>query len=221
MIRPRGCNPWAWGATQMGLYSDYIFPPLLDFVLSRPPMMEQRVKTLQNARGEVLEIGFGTGLNLTCYPPGIERLTILDPADVLRKRVARRIAAAPMPIKKMHLDAKQLPFDAGRFDCVASTWTLCTIPDVESALREIHRVLKPGGKFLFLEHGRSGDERLSARQDRWNWLQRIVGVGCNLNRPIDRLVEDSGLSLQSLERFQMPKMPRLAAEHYLGCAARD
>jgi len=204
----------------MRLYADAIFPHLLEFVMSRPHMMKERVRALAEARGEVLEIGFGTGLNLSCYPTSVERLTVLDPADVLKKKVADRIAAARMPIEKMQLDAKALPFDAGRFDCVVSTWTLCTIAEVESALREVRRVLKSGGTFLFLEHGRSSDERVARRQDRWNWLQRIVGVGCNLNRPIDRLVQDAGFELRTLERFQMPKAPRVAAEHCLGQAMR-
>jgi ubiquinone/menaquinone biosynthesis C-methylase UbiE len=202
----------------MGLYADVVFPRVLEFLMSRPHMMQGRFRVLAEARGDVLEIGFGTGLNLPCYPRAVDKLTILDPANILRKKVAQRIAAAPMPIEKVHLDAKQLPFDAGRFDCVVSTWTLCTIPEVDSALREIRRVLKPGGTFLFLEHGRSNDERLASRQDKWNWLQQIIGVGCNLNRPIDRLVSDAGLELRALERFQMPKTPRVAAEHYLGKA---
>jgi len=202
----------------MGLYADVIFPRVLEFLMSRPQMMKERVRALAGARGDVLEIGFGTGLNLSCYPAAVEQLTIVDPANILRKRVAKRIAAAPMPIEKVRLDAKELPFDAGRFDCVVSTWTLCTIPEVESALREIRRVLKSGGTFLFLEHGRSNDERVARRQDRWNWLNRIIGVGCNLNRPIDRLVQDAGMELRALERFEMPKTPRISAEHYLGKA---
>jgi ubiquinone/menaquinone biosynthesis C-methylase UbiE len=202
----------------MGLYAKLIFPPLLEFILSRPRLMQERVRALADARGDVLEIGFGTGLNLSCYPATVTQLTILDPANVLKQKVAERIAAARMPIEKIHLDAKELPFDAGRFDCVVSTWTLCTIPEVDSALREVRRVLKPGGTFLFLEHGQSHDADVAKRQDRWNWLNRIIGVGCNLNRPIDRLVEHAGFELRSLERFQMPKAPRISAETYLGQA---
>jgi SAM-dependent methyltransferase len=123
-----------------------------------------------------------------------------------------------MPIEKFRLDAQELPFDAGRFDCVVSTWTLCTIPEVEAALREVRRVVKPDGSFLFLEHGRSDDERVARRQDRWNWLQRIVGGGCNINRPIDRLIGDAGFQLRTLERFRMPKSPRISGEHYMGQA---
>ena len=118
------------------------------------------------------------------------------------------------------LDAARLPFEAEHFDTVVSTWTLCTIPDVAAALAEVCRVLKPGGRFLFLEHGLSDEPRAARRQERWNGFQRVIGCGCNLNRPIDRLTEAAGLRIARLERFLMPKTPRIAADHYLGCAMR-
>jgi ubiquinone/menaquinone biosynthesis C-methylase UbiE len=202
----------------MGIYSDYIFPHLLEFTLGRGEPMKQRCRALEAARGEVLEIGFGTGLNLSCYPSGVGRLSLIDPARHLSRKVARRIAAAGFPVEMAHLDAARLPFDSERFDTVVSTWTLCTIPQVEAALIEIRRVLKPDGRFLFLEHGRSADDKVARRQDRWNGLQRVVGCGCNLNRPIDRLIEAAGLRVDRLERFLMPKTPRIIADHYLGSA---
>ena len=202
----------------MGLYSDWIFPHLLDWTLGGKWPMEYRHRALADVHGDVLEIGFGTGLNLSCYPTAVERLTLLDPAKMLSRRVAKRIAAAPMPIEQAYLDAEQLPFDAGRFDAVVSTWTLCTIPDVSAALSEVRRVLKPGGKLLFLEHGRSADPKIARRQDRWNGVQRVIGCGCNLNRPIDQLVAAAGLNVVQLERFAMPGTPSLLAEHYLGTA---
>jgi ubiquinone/menaquinone biosynthesis C-methylase UbiE len=134
--------------------------------------------------------------------------------------VAKRIAAAPMPTEQAFLDAEVLPFEDERFDTVISTWTMCTIPDVAAALREVRRVLKPGGNLLFLEHGRSGDAAIARRQDRWNGVQRIIGCGCNLNREIDRLVESAGLRIARLDRFQMPGVPKIGAEHYLGAAGR-
>jgi ubiquinone/menaquinone biosynthesis C-methylase UbiE len=202
----------------VGLYSDYIFPHVLELLLGNRRAMEFRRRTLAGARGEVLEIGFGTGLNLECYPPAVERLTIIDPAKLLPRRVARRIAAAHMPVEEAFLDAEHLPFEAERFDTVVSTWTLCTIPDAVAALREVRRVLKPEGQLLFLEHGRSGNPSIARRQDRWNGVQRVIGLGCNLNRPIDELITSAGLQLRSLDRFQMPRTPQIGAEHYLGVA---
>jgi ubiquinone/menaquinone biosynthesis C-methylase UbiE len=202
----------------MGIYSTHILPRLIDFVLGRREPMEYRRRALQAACGEVLEIGFGTGLNLSCYPGTVARLTVVDPAKVLPRRVARRIAALAFPVETDFVDAGQLPFDSARFDTVVSTWTLCTIPDVAAALVEARRVLKPSGHFLFLEHGRSTDANVARRQDRWNGLQQFIGGGCNLNRPIDRLIESSGMQIAHLERFLMPNSPRVAAEHYMGWA---
>lgn len=204
----------------MGIYSDFLFPWLMEFTLSRRRPMAYRRKALEKAQGDVLEIGFGTALNLSCYPAAVERLTLVDPAKLLPKRVQKRIAAAPIPVHMAHLTAERLPFESDRFDTVVSTWTLCTIPDVARALVEVRRVLKPGGTLLFLEHGRSGDERVARRQDRWNRWQQIIGCGCNLNRPIDQLIAAAGLQIQRLDRFQMPGMPRIGVEHYLGSASR-
>jgi ubiquinone/menaquinone biosynthesis C-methylase UbiE len=205
----------------VGIYRDFLFPRLMEFALSRRKPMEYRRKALEAAQGDVLEIGFGTGLNLSCYPAAVERLTLVDPAKMLPMRVSKRIAQAPLPVETAHLTAERLPFDADRFDTVVSTWTLCTIPDVERALGEVRRVLKPGGRLLFLEHGRSANEQVARRQDRWNGFQQIIGCGCNLNRPIDRLIESAGLAIERLDRFEMPGAPRIAADHYLGIAARS
>lgn len=202
----------------MGLYADVIFPRALDWVLGAKQPMRYRRQLLSQARGDVLEIGFGTALNVSCYPAEIERLTLVDPARMLPKRVQRRVDAAPVPVEMAYLEAEQLPFDAGRFDTVVSTWTLCTIPEVVRALAEIRRVLKPSGQLLFLEHGRSSNAKRAAQQDRWNRVQQIVGCGCNLNRPIDRLITAAGLRIAELERFDMPGMPKLGSPHYLGAA---
>jgi ubiquinone/menaquinone biosynthesis C-methylase UbiE len=204
----------------VGLYSDVIFPYALEWLLGSRQAMDYRRRALSDARGDVLEIGFGTGLNLSCYPSAVANLTLLDPSKMLPRRVAKRIAAAPMPTEQAFLDAEVLPFEDERFDTVVSTWTMCTIPDVAAALREVRRVLKPGGSLLFLEHGRSGDAAIARRQDRWNGVQRIIGCGCNLNREIDRLVESAGLRIARLDRFQMPGVPKIGAEHYLGAAGR-
>lgn len=203
----------------MGLYADWIFPRAMDWVMSGREFREQRAEVLRPCRGEVLEVGFGTGLNLPYYPAEVGRLTILDPAELLPRRVERRIAATRLSVDRHRLSAETLPFDAGRFDYVVSTWTLCTIPNVRQALGEIHRVLKPGGQFVFVEHGRSSDAEVARRQDRWNWLQNVIGQGCHLNRPIAQLVGESDLETVEFLPFRMPG-PRMVAEHFRGVAAK-
>ncbi|MGZ8385512.1 MAG: class I SAM-dependent methyltransferase [Nitrospira sp.] len=205
----------------MGLYATQIFPRLMDWVMARPAFSQLREALLQLASGEVLEIGFGTGLNLRHYPTTITRLSIVDPAILLPAKVARRMAAAPYPIQTTHVTAENLPFPDRHFDYVVSTWTLCTIPDPVQALQEVARVLKPGGHFLFLEHGRSEDQKIAAWQDRLNPIQNVVGCGCHLNRQIDRLITQSGLSIAHLDRFSMPGVPRVAGEMYRGTATRQ
>lgn len=205
----------------MGLYATQIFPRLMDWVMARPAFSQLRESLLQLASGEVLEIGFGTGLNLRHYPTTITRLSIVDPATLLPAKVARRMAAAPYPIQTTHVTAENLPFPDQQFETVVSTWTLCTIPDPVLALHEVGRVLKPGGRFLFLEHGRSDDRTIAVWQDRLNPIQNVMGCGCHLNRQIDRLITQSGLSIARLDRFNMQGVPRLVGEMYRGTATRQ
>jgi len=206
----------------MGLYSRHIFPRVLDWSLDNAMMREQRREALSSLEGHVLEIGFGTGLNLPHYPHQVTRLTAIDSERMLPKRVSERIARARFPVEIFQLDAGgRLPFEDDSFDGVASTLTLCSITDVASALAEIRRVLKPAGSFVFLEHGRSDDPKVARRQDRFNPLQKFVGRGCNLNRRIDQLIKAAGLDLVRLDRFLLPDTPRLLGEMYRGVARSD
>ena len=203
----------------MGLYAKYIFPRLLDWTLGDPAMGKYRRRALEPARGATLEIGFGTGLNLPHYPSAVTHLTVIDSENMLRGLVARRIAECHIPVTKMQLDAQgRLPFNDHSFDSVVTTLTLCSIADTAPALAEIRRVLKPDGQFIFFEHGRSDDAEVARRQDRFNPLQKIVGVGCNMNRRIDALVAAGGFEIRTLDRFLLPKTPRLLAEMYRGIA---
>jgi len=206
--------------TAMGLYGRHIFPRLMDWVMSGGEFQRLRTALLKNARGEVLEIGFGTGLNLPYYPTNISSLSIVDPARLLPHKVVARAVARSFPLHTQHVTAETLPYRDHQFDSVVSTWTLCTIPDPVKALREVRRVLKPDGRFLFLEHGRSDDETVAKWQDRLNPVQNVIGCGCNLNRRIDRLIELGGLRIVHLDRFQMHAVPRIGGEMYGGRAAR-
>ena len=202
----------------MGFYAKYLFPHLMDWAMGTRKFQDQRREALKTLYGEVLEIGFGTGLNIPHYPPTIAKVLALEPACLLPSAVAKRMAASPIPVQLVRGSAEHLPFKDRRFDCVVSTWTLCTIPDVAAALREIRRVLKPSGHYVFLEHGRSDIPRIAQWQDRLNPLQQHIGVGCNMNRPIDRLIAGAGLRLPHLDRFVMPGIPRLVGEMYRGTA---
>ena len=205
----------------MGIYSKYIFPLLLDKVLSTPEMGEYRRRALAPVKGETLEIGFGTGLNLPFYPGAVTKLTGIDSEDMLRGRVRNRVARSQIPVTRMRIDATgRLPFDDHSFDSVVSTLTLCSVSDTAAALAQVQRVLKPDGRFVFFEHGRSADPIVARRQDRYNPIQKIIGGGCNLNRQIDRLIETAGFEMRSLERFLMPDTPRIMAEMYCGVAMK-
>jgi ubiquinone/menaquinone biosynthesis C-methylase UbiE len=206
----------------MGLYSKHIFPRVLDWALGNSLVQNERLETLAPVRGNVLEIGFGTGLNLPHYPKRVTRLTAIDPERMLKDRVGRRIAESGIPVEQIQLDASgSLPLDDESFDFVVTTFTLCSIADVRSALREMRRVLKPEGRYVFLEHGRSDDSRVAKRQDSFNPIQKIIACGCNINRPIDRLIKESGFAVKRLDRYVMPESPRMFGEMYRGSARKD
>ena len=181
-----------------------------------------RADTIREAEGEVLEVGFGTGLNLAYYGPAVKTLVGLDPLDVTDvDKVRARIQNSAFPIERRALRADGgLPFDAGRFDSVVTTWTLCSIPEVRKALREMRRVLKPGGRYVFIEHGRADEDATARWQDRINPLWNRMCDGCNINRKIDRLVEEGGFEMERLDRFR-GQGPGIVAQMYRGVATRS
>lgn len=203
------------------MYATYIFPRLMDWVLRSERFQAERRQLLTSAHGIVLEIGFGTGLNLPHYPRAVTALHAVDPSPMLPDRVACRVAQTPFPVHIQRVSAERLPYDDATFDCAVSTFTLCTIPDAVTALREVRRVLKPKGRFLFLEHGRSDDSSIATWQDRLNPLQNWFGCGCNLNRRIDQLVREAGLQLEYVDRYVLPGVPRIGGEMYRGAALPD
>jgi ubiquinone/menaquinone biosynthesis C-methylase UbiE len=204
----------------MRWYAEQVFPRLMDWSMQSATLTAERQQALGPAHGDVLEVGFGTGLNLPHYPATVRHVTAVEPARLLPQRVGRRIAAARMPVELLALSAERLPFPSGRFDCVVSTWTLCSIADLPSALAEIYRVLKPDGRFLFLEHGRSDRPGTAWWQDVCNPMQRRLACGCNINRPLDRLILQAGFELIRLDRYRLPAVPRLWGEMYRGVASQ-
>lgn len=185
----------------MGLYERQIVPRFINLVMSRGDLASIRARVASSLDGEVLEVGFGSGLNLPHFPPGVTRVRAVDPATVGRKLAAKRIAASGLPVEYLGLDGQSLDLESGSVDHVLTTWTLCSIPDADRALGEIRRVLRSGGMLHFVEHGRSPDRRVARWQDRLTPLQRRLAGGCHLNRSIDQLVVDSGLELVRLENY--------------------
>jgi ubiquinone/menaquinone biosynthesis C-methylase UbiE len=206
----------------MGIYSSHIFPRILEWSLGNEVVARERSRALARARGRVLEVGFGTGLNLPYYPDAVTGLIALDSEQMLSKRVEERILASRVPVEQVRLDAGGgLPFEVNEFDTIVTTFTLCSIDRVEEALAEIRRVLKPEGRYIFLEHGRSDQARAARLQDFFNPVQRFVACGCNLNRRIDHLVEGAGLRIEHLDRYVMAGTPRVTGELYRGAALKN
>ena len=203
-------------------YSRHVFPWLMDRALSHGPVAEQRPGVLAGAKGEVLEIGFGTGLNLPHYPPGVRRLVAVEPNPGARRRARGRLGASGVNVEFADLlGGRDLPFGAGAFDTVVSTWTLCSIADVAHALVEVHRVLRPGGGFLFIEHGLSPDEKVARWQRRLDPIQKRLGDGCHLTRDIAGLIESCPMRLETCDRFYLRETPRVAGYTYRGVARRE
>ena len=206
----------------MGIYSSHIFPRILEWSLGNEVVARERRRALSRARGRVLEVGFGTGLNLPYYPDAVTNIVALDSERMLSKRVEERIRRSKTPVEQVRLDAGGgLPFEEDRFDTVVTTFTLCSIARVEEALAEMRRVLRPDGRYIFLEHGRSDKERAAKFQDFFNPVQRRIACGCNLNRKIDALVERAGMEIEDLDRYVLKGAPRVFGEIYLGAARKS
>jgi SAM-dependent methyltransferase len=205
----------------MGLYSKYIFPRIVDWTLGRKEIGELRHELLAEVQGEVLEIGFGTGLNLPHYPQGIKKITTVDPNPGMQVLAQRRAQKLPIQIENYLLKGEALPFSDQHFDTVVSTFTLCSIPEVERALKEIFRVLKSGGRFLFLEHGLADRQNIQRWQRRLNPLQKKIGDGCQLDRNMEGLIETAGFKIVKEKKFYFPKVPKIVGYFYQGMAQKS
>jgi ubiquinone/menaquinone biosynthesis C-methylase UbiE len=204
----------------MGFYGQVIVPLLCDFGLDRPLVARQRRELLAHAGGNILEIGFGTGLNLPSYPPHVRKLTAVDPNVGMYRRARRRIKQTGIEVDQRVLGGERLPFEDGTFDCVVSTFTLCSIADVAQTLREVYRVSRAGGKFLFLEHGLSPDSSIQKWQHRLNGLQMRLAGGCHLDRDMRALVTAEPFASVQMDEFYIEKVPRTHGYLYRGIAMK-
>ncbi|CAI9414573.1 class I SAM-dependent methyltransferase [Nocardioides sp. T2.26MG-1] len=188
----------------MGYWTDRVLPRLTERTLSTPDIRRLRAEVCAGLHGRVLEIGFGTGLNIPVYPAVVDQVDAVEPTDVAWEMSARRRAGSRVPIERTGLDGERLAAADGQYDAVLSTFSLCTIPDVERALREVRRVLRPGGSFHFAEHGLAPDRRVERWQHRLDPLQRRLGGGCHLSRDIPGLVAGSGLDVVEVAAAYLP-----------------
>ena len=203
----------------MGLYRDCLLPWAIDRALDRAECRELRQRATRGLHGTVLEVGFGSGLNLPHYPGEVRRIFAVDPATFGRRLAARRLAACSKPVEFIGLDGNSIALASDTVQCALSTWTLCTIPGLVGALREIMRVLQPGGSFHFLEHGLSPDDGVARWQRRLDPLQKRLVGGCRLTVPIDDRLAEAGFAVERLETFYM-KGPRINSYIYLGVARK-
>jgi ubiquinone/menaquinone biosynthesis C-methylase UbiE len=204
----------------MGFYSQKILPYLLDWSLADPQIAQYRRSLLADVQGEVLEIGFGTGLNLAYYPEHIRKVVTVDPNPGVHALARKRIESSPITVEHRMLGSENLPMADHSFDSVVSTFTLCSIPAVEQALQEIYRVLRPGGRFFFVEHGLSQEPSIQVWQNRLTPLQKIIADGCHLNRNIRQLVEHQFGSV-TLEAFYGEGLPKVFGYLYKGVATKS
>lgn len=204
----------------MSIYSRHVFPHLLDWIMSQPAFMAAREELLATVEGDVLEIGFGTGLNLDYYPETVASLTTVDVNPGVHRLAEKRLAKSSLPVKFELISGERLPMPDDSYDAVVSTWTLCSIPDVLSALKEIRRVLKPDGKFFFVEHGLSPDPSIAKWQHRLTPIQKVIGDGCHLNRDTLKLIEQAGMKTQSYRQFEAEGLPAIGAFMTLGVAGK-
>jgi ubiquinone/menaquinone biosynthesis C-methylase UbiE len=177
-----------------------------------------RRRVCEGLHGQIVEVGFGSGLNIPFYPAAVSRVAAIEPADTGWKLARKRLAAASVPVERSGLDGQSLPLPDDSCDAALSTWTLCTIPDVAAALREVRRVLKPGGTLHFLEHGLAPDEQVRRWQHRLEPMQKRIFGGCHLTRPVADLLTDAGFTITDIDVFYEKGAPKALGADSLGIA---
>jgi ubiquinone/menaquinone biosynthesis C-methylase UbiE len=205
----------------MGWYDENILPHVLNYTCSIKPVRKQREKIVPLASGDVLEIGMGSGLNLPYYDSSkVRKIWGLEPSEGMRKVARKKLAETDLELEFIDLPGEQIPLETSSVDTVLVTYTLCTIPDVMLALEGMRRVLKPGGRLLFCEHGRAPDDSVSRWQNRLNPGWKRLAGGCNLNRDIPQLIRAAGFRIDVDERMYIPGL-RVLTYNYWGSATPE
>jgi SAM-dependent methyltransferase len=202
----------------VGFYGEQVVPRIVNKACGTKAAEPLRRRVCAGLAGDVVELGFGSGHNVAFYPAAVTRVTAVEPSDVGWRLAAERVKAATVPVRRSGLDGQSLPFPDHGFDAALSTWTLCTIPDVAAALREVRRVLRPGGTLHFLEHGLAPDERVRRWQRRLEPVQYRLAGGCHLTRPIVDLLTDAGFTVGEVDVFYEQGAPKFAGADSLGTA---
>jgi ubiquinone/menaquinone biosynthesis C-methylase UbiE len=202
----------------LGYYGDHILPRIVDTLCGMEVAREQRARVCDGLAGEVVELGFGSGHNAPFYPPAVTGVAAVEPADVAWKLAAQRVRATAVPVRRAGLDGQSLPFEDDTFDAALSTWTMCTIPDLDAALAELRRVLKPGGEVHFVEHGLAPDATVQRWQHRMNPVQNRLFGGCNLNRPIVERIRAAGFEVREVDAYYEKGSPKALGANSLGVA---
>ena len=203
----------------MSFYDDKILPHVIHLACGTKPVLKQREKIVPQAEGRILEIGMGSGINIGYYDPNkVEKLWGLEPSEGMRQKARSRVDAAPFDLEWLDLPGEEIPLDDKSVDTIVLTYTLCTIPDWLTAVKQMRRVLKPGGKLLFSEHGKAPDEAVKKWQDRINPFWMKIAGGCHLNRDIPQLLTEGGFNIKEIDTLYVPKTPKVAAFTYWGYA---
>jgi len=204
----------------MGIYAEQILPRIQDKVMKRQHNGVVRQRVCADLVGNVVEVGFGTGLNVPYYPTAVSKVFAVEPSRVCMRLAEERIAHSRVPVELAGLTGEHLDLDSASFDAVLSTWTLCTIPGLESALEEMRRVLKPKGTFHFVEHGHAPDVKTARWQRRIEPLNKKIAGGCHLTRRISQYVESAGFQIAHLDTYYFEGEPKPFGDTFEGWAVK-